>query len=371
MASIQKRPNGKYLVRWRNEENRERSKIFSLKRDARRYAAQIDTDLARGDYVDPRAGDITLQAFFDDWQQRQVWEETTRENAVQVMKVTPFADTPLNKIRRSHVESWVKTMQTKYAVKTLHSYFQTVRAIIRGAIRDDLIAKDPTSNVRLPRLQNRETSMRIPTAAEVKTMIDAAEQWFKPVIALGAFAGLRRGEIAALKLTDIDFLGRSIRVDRQIQKPLRKEPEIREPKHGSNRTVYAPDELLVMLSEHVKNVGVYSDEQWLFAGKNGYPKLPTGLQYRWDTLIKNTNIEGITLHDLRHFFASGLIASGCDVVTVQRAMGHSSASITLNTYSHLWPDAADRTRAAAGGLMRDVFNPHEDQVRTKNTGIPV
>src|SRR5699024_12796926 len=51
-------------------------------------------------------------------------------------------------------------------------------------------------------------------------------------------------------------------------------------------------------------------EQWLFAGKNGYPKLPTGLQYRWNTLIKSTTIEGITLHDLRHFFASGLIASG-------------------------------------------------------------
>lgn len=365
MASIQKRTNGKYLVRWRNEENKERSKQFDLMRDAKRYAAQIETDLARGDYVDPKAGDVTLQEFFDEWQQRQVWEETTRDNAIQVMKVTPFADMPLNKIRRSHIESWIKVMQKKYAVKTLRGYFQTARTIIRGAIRDDLIIKDPTRDIRLPRLQNRETAMRVPTAAEIKTMVDAAEQWFKPVIALGAFAGLRRGEIAALKLTDIDFLGRSIRVDRQIQKPIRKDPEIRDPKNGSNRTVYVPDELLVMLSEHVKNVGVYSDEQWLFAGKDGYPKLPTGLQYRWDTLIENTNVEGITLHDLRHFFASGLIASGCDVVTVQKAMGHSSASITLNVYSHLWPDAADRTRAAAGGLMQSVSEAGEDQVRTK------
>lgn len=44
------------------------------------------------------------------------------------------------------------------------------------------------------------------------------------------------------------------------------------------------------------------------------------------------------LHDLRHFFASGLIAAGCDVVAVQRALGHSSASITLTAYSHLWPE---------------------------------
>ncbi|MBV9351448.1 MAG: tyrosine-type recombinase/integrase [Mycobacterium sp.] len=57
------------------------------------------------------------------------------------------------------------------------------------------------------------------------------------------------------------------------------------------------------------------------------------------------------MHDLRHFYASGLIAAGCDVVTVQRALGHSSAAVTPTTYAHLWPDANDRTRKAAGPLM--------------------
>jgi integrase len=50
------------------------------------------------------------------------------------------------------------------------------------------------------------------------------------------------------------------------------------------------------------------------------------------------------------FFASGLITSGCDVVTVQKALGHASPSVTLNTYSHMWPDAGDRIRTAAAGL---------------------
>lgn len=366
MASIQKRANGKYLVRWRNEENKERSKQFDLMRDAKRYAAQIETDFARGDYVDPKAGDVTLQDFFDVWHLRQIWEDTTRTNAIQAMKVATFSDVSLNKIRHSHVEAWVKWMQQKYAAATIRSHFQNVRTVFRGAIRDGLILKDPTENVRIPRLRNKESAMRIPTATEVKTMLDASEDWFRPVIALCAFAGLRRAEAVALKLTDVDFLGRSIRVDRQIQKPIRKEPEIRDPKAGSNRTVYVPDELLVMLSEHVKNIGTYSGEQWLFPGNNGFPMLPSGAQYRWDSLIKTTGVEGVTLHDLRHFYASGLIASGCDVVTVQRAMGHSSASITLNVYSHLWPDAADRTRAASGGLMQDVSKAHEDQVRTEN-----
>ena len=62
----------------------------------------------------------------------------------------------------------------------------------------------------------------------------------------------------------------------------------------------------------------------------------------------------VKLHDLRHFYASGLIAAGCDVVTVQRALGHSSATVTLNTYAHLWPTAEDRTRAA---MLAAVLGP--------------
>lgn len=74
--------------------------------------------------------------------------------------------------------------------------------------------------------------------------------------------------------------------------------------------------------------------------------------YRWRRTRTAAGVDGLHLHSLRHFYASGLIAAGCDVVTVQRALGHSSASVTLNTYSHLWPDADDRTRKAADALFR-------------------
>jgi integrase len=70
-----------------------------------------------------------------------------------------------------------------------------------------------------------------------------------------------------------------------------------------------------------------------------------------------------TVPDLRDFFASGWIAHGCDVVTVQHALSHSSASITLNVYSHLWPKAEDRTRTAAASLMATTAL-FADSVRT-------
>jgi integrase len=364
MASIQKRANGKYLVRWRNEENKERSKQFDLMRDARRYAAQIETEMARGTYVDPRAGDITLREFYDDWKQRQLWSENTRRNSERAMQRADFADMPLNKIRRSHIESWVKGMSSAYMPNTTRTHFQLVSSVFRGAVTDGVLADNPASGVRLPKRDAPESSMTIPTPDEVGSTIDAADEWFQAYIALCAFAGLRRGEACGIQLPDIDFLGKTIRVDRQIQHPRNKKPVVVDPKRGSKRTVPVPEDLIVMLSEHVKNVGVAGEEQWLFPGKHG-PLSPSSAYARWVRTTERASVEGVTLHDLRHFFASGLIAAGCDVVTVQRAMGHRSASMTLDVYSHLWPDAADRTRDAVSGLIQDSFGAREDQVRTK------
>ena len=64
---------------------------------------------------------------------------------------------------------------------------------------------------------------------------------------------------------------------------------------------------------------------------------------------------GIRLHDLRHFYASGLIAAGCDVVTVQRALGHAKADHDAGHLRHLWPSAEDRTRRAAATLAQEVL----------------
>lgn len=72
-------------------------------------------------------------------------------------------------------------------------------------------------------------------------------------------------------------------------------------------------------------------------------------------------------HDLRHYYASGLIAARCDVVTVQNALGHRSAAVTLSVYSHLWPTGEDRTRAAVQQMMETALPPHDsaaDALRT-------
>lgn len=103
------------------------------------------------------------------------------------------------------------------------------------------------------------------------------------------------------------------------------------------------------------------EERWLFS-PDGYVYNRNSAGNQWRSLWAKAGMEAFTLHDLRHFFASGLIADG-GAVAVQHAVGHSSASLTLNVYSHLWPKAEDRTRATATHLMATTADPAES-VRT-------
>jgi integrase len=89
--------------------------------------------------------------------------------------------------------------------------------------------------------------------------------------------------------------------------------------------------------------------------------------YWWRKTLRDAGLSGIKL-DLRHFFASGLIAEVCDAVTVQRALGHFKPTTTLNTYAHLCPTAEDRTRKAAQSLIDSATaGLLADSVRTEST----
>ncbi len=119
-----------------------------------------------------------------------------------------------------------------------------------------------------------------------------------------------------------------------------------------------------MLSRHIATHRPGANlTRWLFEAAPGSPPHQNTVGYQWRRACQGASVAGVTLHQLRHFYASGLIAAGCDVVTVQRALGHAKATTTLNTYAHLWPTAEDRTRAAAADLLAAALTP-ADSVRT-------
>lgn len=204
-----------------------------------------------------------------------MWLSSTRENADLATAGVTFGDMPLRSIRRSHIEAWVKNMTARLAPTTIDTRFTIVRGVFRAAVADLLIASDPTIGVVLPRKRKAEAAMSIATNADVAKVLHAAEPEQRPksrpgftaYVALCAFAGLRRGEALGVQIGDIDFLGRTLRVTRQLQRAKTADIEtgknlveaaggitivVRPPKYESERTIYLPDEVITILSEHVR-----------------------------------------------------------------------------------------------------------------------
>lgn len=344
-------------MRWRaryvDDSSQERTKRFERKVDAQAWLDTIVASQVTGNYVDPQLGKITFASFYKEWSSRQVWVSGTVKSMDLAANGVTFRNVALGELRPSHIEAWVKAMQDKpLAASTIKTRFMNVRSVLRAAKRDKVLGEDPTEKITLPRRRRAEAAMQIPTPQQVGSLVSNADDDFRPFVVLAAFAGLRLGEAAALQIADINFLRREIHVQRQVQRASGGAVELRAPKYGSERTIPVPKGLLDMLAEYIAKWQPGDEPtRWLFPGENGHPWHQNSVGYRWRKAKKNAGQPDWHLHDLRHFYASGLIYAGCDVVTVQKALGHSSPNVTLSTYAHLWPNADDRTRKAADSMF--------------------
>lgn len=366
MPSIRKLPNGRWQAQFRPVPGGKQVTRTDTRRTiVEQWLQEQIAAKVTGTFVNPRDGRTTFASYYAEWSERQIWTHGTRRAMDHTASSVTFADTPLRAIRRSHIELWVKAMQTQdrgtdaagsirqgLAPQTIKTRLINARTVFRAAVVDRKIASDPTLGVRLPQTRKPAQAMQIPTTDEMRGILAAAAPHQRALFALCAFAGLRLGEASALKVGDIDFMKRTIAVRRQAQKTRGSTLEIRLPKYGSERTVAAADGLLTLLAAHIALYGLQGEsDAFLFTSEAGGPAAPSTVHHAWTTAREKATSTGYHLHDLRHFYASGLIAAGCDVATVQHALGHSSATTTLRIYTHLWPKADDRTRAAAQGMV--------------------
>ena len=359
MASIKRRPDGKWRARYRDADGREHSRHFSRKIDGQAWLDEVTASVVTGMYVDPDAGKLTFSDYWQQWSSRQIWVRGTKESADQAAASATFSQRRMNTIKRGHIESWIKGMtagERPLAPSTIRTRYNYVSMSFRAAVRDRVISVDPTAGVRLPRARRAEHTMVIPTPGQVRAALDNAAPEHRALVAVCAFAGLRLGEAAGLRADDLDAAAGLLSVRRQVQGTNVANAEVVPPKAGSERVIAVPAELVDILREHINAIGTIRAEGYLFTS-GGHLLNRSSAGHIWRMIRKRAGLPAeYTLHTLRHFYASALIAAGCDVVTVQRALGHAQPSITLNTYSHLWNTAEDRTRAATADLMKTVLD---------------
>ena len=346
MASIARRSDGRWRARYRDDAGRERSRHFERKVDAQRWLDEVTASMVTGQYVDPAAGRITLADYSKEWEAAQVGRAGTAritDNALRLHIVPRLGTRPMASIRHSDVQGLVKALSETHSPGSVRNVYERLQRIFAAAVRDRVVPVSPCQGIRLPKAPDEE--VQPPTIEEVATAIDAAPGRYRAPVVLLAGAGLRVGELLGLRVPDVDFLRRTVRVERQRLQS----GEIGPVKSArSVRTVPLAQQVVEELAAHL---AAYPSDEWLFLTEAGQPLGYLAWRSMWRALRARAGLE-IGTHDLRHFFASALIAGGASVKQVQTLLGHSSAVITLRTYAHLWPGDEDRART----IIEDVLD---------------
>lgn len=353
MASIKKRADGKYRARYRDDAGKEHARHFERKVDAQRWLDSVAADRLTGNYVDPTAGRVTFGQYAQRWREVQVHRPSTAEKVESHLRlhVLPvLGGRPMAAIRPSDVQALVKGLDVALAPATVEVVYRYVSTIFRAAVDDRVIPRSPCSGVRLP---SRPVEQVQPLATEaVHRLIDAMPERYRATVVVAAGCGLRQGEVLGLTVDRIDFLRRQVVVDRQLVATKGAGVQLAPTKTAASvRTVPLPQVVAEALAQHLERFEPGPD-RLVFTTSTGRPVRRNVLADAFRRAAIEAELPaGTGFHALRHYYASLLIRQGASVKVVQARLGHASAVETLNTYSHLWPDDEDRTRAAVDAVL--------------------
>ena len=357
--------NGKgkrWRARYVDERGGEHAKGFARKVDAQAWLDKQTAAVVSGTHVAPRDANVTFSQWARAWLAAYaVNRESSVENArthIRVIEVT-FEDMALADIRPSTVKTWLAVISETYAPSYVRAVYGRLSQILGDAVHDGLLARNPCSRKTTPPAEDRH-QIRLATTEQVWELVDAMPEHLRPAVLLGAFAGLRIGEVCGLRIADVDFV-RGVVYPKVQFKSMTETAAPLKTKYSAAPVPVSRD-LTLLLSASVAEYGtdfVVTDGCGA-QGKNWDVELAfAGAMEKVDGLP-----DGFRFHDLRHYFASVLIAGGCDVKAVQAAMRHGTASMTLDVYAGLWPDADDRARTAASAALAKRPDAAADGLRT-------
>jgi integrase len=191
--------------------------MFDRKLDATRWEADELARLNTGTWIDPRAGQVTFRDFAIEWLALQPLRPTSRARYEQLLRlnILPLlGDLPLSAIRRSHVQAMVASVADRLSPSAARGCLIVTGAVFKAAVLDRRLAVSPCTAIKLPHVEERRVC--VITTEQVLALEAAAPPAWRAVVALGAGAGLRQGEALGVTRDRIDFLRRTLRVDRQL-----------------------------------------------------------------------------------------------------------------------------------------------------------
>lgn len=334
---------------------------------AKARLVELQHELNRGEYVERST--LTVEGYMRKWLGAPVGlnpKTLERYRQLAEQQIYPhLGAVEIQKLSEDHIQDWHGALLASggkegrsLSPRTVGHAHRVLHTALARAVRGKIVLRNVASLVSPPKVPRKEVaSLTVDQIGELLDGIKDHRLYVPAVIALGT--GLRRGEILALRWQDVDLDAGFVQVERSLGE-AGDAVYFKEPKsEAGRRSVSLAPFVIAALRDHRKaqlemrmalGLGKMPGGTLLFATVDGEPISPDALSRDWANLVRVRKLPQISFHGLRHSNVSLLIDGGLDVYSVSRRIGHSSAALTLKTYTHLFrhkeTEAAEAIEAA-------------------------
>jgi integrase len=367
MGSIRKSPRTvsrrKDEVRWearyRDPAGRQHTRTFGSQAEAKAFLNAIETDIIRGDYIDPAGGKVTFGAWAEEYLAGAVHKRATtlsRDRSVLEAHWLPILGArPLGTLTPLDIRRAVEAISAGRAPATVRMSYAVFHAVIAAAVDAELIARTPCRGIAMPS-PSRKKEIRFLTPEELERLANAMPAEFRAMIYLTGVLGLRWSEVAGLKVGRLDLLRRKLTVAETLS-AVRGHLQFADVKtKAARRTLDIPTFLAEILAEHLASRGVdgRDPDALVFVSALGGPLYASNFaKWVWAKAVRAAGLDGqgLTFHHLRHTAVGFLIAVNAPPRVIQRRMGHSSIRVTFDVYGSVLPEVEESVTERLAGLF--------------------
>ena len=381
-GSVRKRVSKRHGDNWEAAYWHEGQRIvadhhFATKEEANAWLDAKNTEIRAGRWIDPAGRKLKFSEWAELWKTTTVdLRPSTRERDLGYLNryVLPtFGHQSIGKIDYMAVSKWVAEMldpgpkpwwdvdnepdrpRRPLSASTVTKAGQVMGKIMAMAVRAGKISSNPCEGIKLPRIERRE--MRFLNTAEVDQLARAIDPAFRAVVYLGAFGGLRAGELFGLRRDRVDVLRRRVDICETVVE-VAGLLYVGPPKtRAGHRIVPLPQIAVDALVEHIRtHPGDPSD--YVFSAPHGGPvRLASWRSRFWNPAVKASGLAHLRSHDLRHTAVALWIAAGASPKEASVRAGHTSVSFTLDRYGHLYPGSEDEVNDRLDAMVAEGRKP--------------
>ena len=352
-GTVRRRPSGRWQALYEYRGQMHAAGTFPTKADAQARLSEIEVDLKRGMWTDPRAGKIMLAAYSEEWLELRIGLATrTRELYSFLLSryVNPgLGGLLMSEVSPSQVRKWHAELAGRLPSTAAKAY-RLLSTIMKTAVADGVVATSPCRVVGAS--TERPDERPIATLEDVRRLHDLMPERLQIVVSLAAWCQLRRGEILGLRRCDVDLGSATVRIEQSRTFLMDGSFTVKAPKTRAGRRVIALPRLVRdELEEYIARYGDDDPEALLVTNAQGAPVSNMSVQRSWARARTAIGRSELHLHDLRHTGLTLAAAMGATTAELMHRAGHASPEAALR-YQHATRDRDQLLADALDSLAR-------------------